>query len=1147
MPKDGTLECENYTVFLNNRQEKHKNARKYSGGVAVLIKSNVMKDFDAKIIDKSVDGLIVLELANKSSDFTIVLFACYLPPENSVWGRDPTSFYAHIISQIYLNQNADAIVLCGDFNSRIGNMSDIVEGVDDIPARRVLDKVKKAPGETFIEFVKDSKLAILNGRVNVEDDNYTFVSSRGKSVVDYFLVPHECLQFCEKFSVQLVSYLIEKSNSENVLGPQCKPPDHSVLTLNMRYSYMPCNEMHNLLNDQCNVTSDSNWHAPDTIPKHVNQRRKMYLFENRPDAFMNSPMWRMAINSIIDRISEEIIEKENMDALYSDMCKAIFEELDTHLEFRYVSKAAKTKLKNHKPYWNSELSEMWKHMTKKEKAFLKYKGHSTTVRSRLRDEFKVAQNQFDKYLRKCARAHAHKEVTEIDELSFKSPNDFWKRMKSLGPLKNRNIPMQVKIDDVVVDDEKIVIEKWRNDFSQLLNDSIHPHFNDDFLNEIIEEKKEREEMMNDPQYDENQYLNRDISVDELITVTNKTQNRKATGIDLIPNEVIKCSEIQSLLHKFFNKCFSTGLFPSLWHQAIIKPIPKGADKDPYLPLNYRGISLLSCVSKTYSSILNNRLVSYMEESGMFPEEQNGFRKGRSCQDHIFSLTSIIKNRISRNRDTFCAFVDLEKAFDWVNRDLLLYSLIVNNVDGKFYNNVKTLLTNTSSCIALSNCIRTDWFDVNCGVRQGDSMSPTLFSIYINDIVQHLKTHCPTINIGDTEINCLLYADDMVLIAEDENSLQCMLNEVYNWCIHWRLNVNESKTKVVHFRNSRKLQTDFKFMYGDNELDNVKHYKYLGIILDEHLTFNECVETLADSAGRALGGVIAKFKSMKNVGYQTFTKLFTSGVQPVYEYGAEVWGFNKAYAIDKVQTRAIRYYLGLHKFTPNAALTSEMGWLKPNVGRFLCIFRFWNRLLRLPCTSICKQIFEKDFELCNKNWCYEFKCLCETLDITAIYINKEVVDLNIVRDKLKEVMISNWRDEVNSKPKLRTYVYIKDNVEVENYVKYCYNRQNRSLLAQLRCGTLPLKIETGRFTKLAVEDRVCIMCNLGKVEDEVHFVVECPFYVAERNILFNAVNISSDISNLTNLEIFAHLLKHEWREVIKYLNTSWKKRQLFLFK
>jgi len=1136
LPKDGTLDCDRYTVFCNNRREKHKNARKYSGGVAVLIKHDVLDEFDTRIIDKSLDGLLVMELVNRSSEFTLVLFACYLPPENSVWGRDPTSFYAHIISQMYMNQNADAVVMCGDFNSRIGSMSDIVNDVDDIVTRKVLDTVKKGHGESFIDFVKDSKLAIVNGRVDPENDNFTFVSSRGRSVVDYFLVPQDCLEFCKSFTVQLVSDLVEKTKSRNLIGPQCKPPDHSILTLTFRYSYMHTVD-ESISNASHNIT-----HTTDI---NFVKRRKMYLFENKPEAFMKSPVWCQAISAIIDKLSERMIEGEKMDVLYGNMCTTIFEELDAHLEFRYIGKVSKSKFKSQKPYWNNELSQMWKEMTRREKLFLKYRGHSKRERLRLHNDFRYAQKQFDKYLRKCARTYNRQQAAEIETLAVKTPNDFWKKIKALGPRKNRDIPMQVKMNDQLISDQYIVSEKWRDDFMTLLNSNIQPHFNDAFLNEVLQEKYRRETEMNEPQYEENHQLNCDISMEELITVTNKLHNRKATGIDLIPNEVIKCSQIQTLLHKFFNKCFSTGLLPSLWQQALIKPIPKGADKDPYLPLNYRGISLLSCVAKTYSGILNNRLVTYMEEHDMFPEEQNGFRKGRSCQDHIFSLTSLIKNRLSLNQDTFCAFVDLEKAFDWINRDLLLYSLIKQNIDGKFYNSIKTMLANTSSCVALSNTTSTDWFDVTCGVRQGDCLSPTLFSIYVNGIVHHLKAKCATMKINDIELNCLLYADDMVLIAEDEKSLQCMLSEVYNWCNQWRLKVNESKTKIVHFRNNKKLCSKFKFMYGGNELDKVKHYKYLGIILDEHLTYNECVQTLADSAGRALGGVISKFKTMKDVGYDTFTKLYMSGVKPVFEYGAEVWGHHKGQAIDKVQNRAMRYFLGLHKFAPNAALASEMGWLKPDLSRYLCMFRFWNKVIELPDTSLCKKIFDEDYLLCYNNWCQSFKSICNTLDITRAYSDKNLIDMNCVKDRLNDLMLRNWKGEVSSKAKLRTYVILKDNVDVEHYVKYCYNRQNRSLMAQLRCGILPLRIETGRFCGLAVEDRLCEICKSGKIEDEIHFVVECPKYLEERISMYNAANINVD--NMTNSQIFIHLFKTNWRELIRFLNLAWKKRQSYLFK
>ena len=112
-----------------------------------------------------------------------------------------------------------------------------------------------------------------------------------------------------------------------------------------------------------------------------------------------------------------------------------------------------------------------------------------------------------------------------------------------------------------------------------------------------------------------------------------------------------------------------------------------------------------------------------------------------------------------------------------------------------------------------------------------------------------------------------------------------------------------------------------------------NYKYLGIILDEHLNFNDCTQTLSDAVGRALGGIIAKFKTLKNVGYDTFTKLFNLGVRPVYEYAAGIWGFHKASAIDKVHNRAMRYFLGVQKFAPNAALTSEMGWIRRQSERY----------------------------------------------------------------------------------------------------------------------------------------------------------------------------------------------------------------------
>ena len=157
-----------------------------------------------------------------------------------------------------------------------------------------------------------------------------------------------------------------------------------------------------------------------------------------------------------------------------------------------------------------------------------------------------------------------------------------------------------------------------------------------------------------------------------------------------------------------------------------------------MPLNYRGISLISCVSKIYSGVLNNRINSYTDMIGIMAEEQNGFRKGRSCEDHIFTLSTIIKNRLDSSKCTFACFIDMQKAFDWVDRDLLFYKLISYNITGKIYWAIKSMYVNTQSCLQL-NKIFTDWFSVLNGVKQGDDFSPTLFTLFINDLVNELNS------------------------------------------------------------------------------------------------------------------------------------------------------------------------------------------------------------------------------------------------------------------------------------------------------------------------------------------------------------------------------------------------------------------------
>ncbi len=156
-----------------------------------------------------------------------------------------------------------------------------------------------------------------------------------------------------------------------------------------------------------------------------------------------------------------------------------------------------------------------------------------------------------------------------------------------------------------------------------------------------------------------------------------------------------------LLYNLFTKCFEFGIVPTIWLKALILPVPKSASKDPYVPLNYRGISLLSCVSKVFSGLINNRVINYCELGDLLVDEQSGFRKNRACVDHLYTITSIIRNRFSENKCTFACFIDMQKVFDLVDRDMLFYKLLEYNIDGKIYKSIKALYTHPLSKVKVN--------------------------------------------------------------------------------------------------------------------------------------------------------------------------------------------------------------------------------------------------------------------------------------------------------------------------------------------------------------------------------------------------------------------------------------------------------------
>ena len=133
----------------------------------------------------------------------------------------------------------------------------------------------------------------------------------------------------------------------------------------------------------------------------------------------------------------------------------------------------------------------------------------------------------------------------------------------------------------------------------------------------------------------------DFTKDEVRKHVLKAKDNKAPGLDGIVNEVLKNDVCIDVLTALFNRCLSSGLLPTAWLKGIISPIPKNASSDPKVPLNYRGISLLPVISKIFTGLVGSRVGGFLERNDLLVNEQNGFRPGRSCVDHIFSLYDLL--------------------------------------------------------------------------------------------------------------------------------------------------------------------------------------------------------------------------------------------------------------------------------------------------------------------------------------------------------------------------------------------------------------------------------------------------------------------------------------------------------------------------
>ena len=304
---------------------------------------------------------------------------------------------------------------------------------------------------------------------------------------------------------------------------------------------------------------------------------------------------------------------------------------------------------------------------------------------------------------------------------------------------------------------------------------------------------------------------------------------------------------------------NTGYVPTEWCLGIICPLykNKGSVDDPD---HYRGITLLRCTCKLFNACLNTRLSKYVDED-ILGKEQAGFRKGYSTIDHVFVLHLVIDLNQSVRKRVFCAFIDYQKAFDSVDRSLLWQKLLSYNINGKLLTVIRQMYNRAKSCIKKDNMI-SEYFLCNIGVRQGDTLSPLLFALFINDFNQYISTayrglnivqSCyPSLNDEDIvllKLFVLLYADDTIILAENEKELQLALDKVHQYCTMYKLSLNIAKRKIIVFSRG-KVKRFSSFKYGFDVIEVVSDYVYLGITMNYNNKFDKAMKKQLDQGRKA---------------------------------------------------------------------------------------------------------------------------------------------------------------------------------------------------------------------------------------------------------------------------------------------------------
>ena len=358
------------------------------------------------------------------------------------------------------------------------------------------------------------------------------------------------------------------------------------------------------------------------------------------------------------------------------------------------------------------------------------------------------------------------------------------------------------------------------------------------------------------------------------------------------------------LTNIFNKSIEKGVFPDDLKIACISPIHKGDSKLECC--NYRPISIISVVATVFEKLISRQLNGYLESNHLLSDSQAGFGKKSSTTTYLLNNTNKWYINMDNGPLNGIIFLDLKKAFDCVDHDILIKKLFYFGCKGTTLNWFKSYLTNRKQMCKV-NQVTSQPRIIRCGVPQGSNLGPILFLIYINDLPNCLRT-----------TTAILFADDTNLTASGcsiidiQTKLNNDLENIHQWLLANKLTLNKDKTEYM-IAGSRqritKIEGDPEVKLGNCNIKRVKETKTLGVIIDDQLKWNAHIDNVVTKVSKAIGMI----RRMKNfVPQSTLISVYNATVQPHFDYCSLVWDIGNVYSLEKLQkmqNRAARVITG----------------------------------------------------------------------------------------------------------------------------------------------------------------------------------------------------------------------------------------------